>query len=311
MPEIRPFRAEDSRSLEALAQRLWPMAPHPGGLGWQLATEEFTADNTAVALRDGELAGWAVVEAPNALFSRSQIIVVGASADPEAGAGLLEWALAEAGDAAVDLLTFEGDDELCALAERSGFGVSNQNTYGEWMRREAGEEEVVLPEGYRLRPVREGEEDARVECHRTAWKPSDLPWPERVGSVNPDLTSRFSRERYDNTRAGLLYDRELDLVVEAPDGSLAACCVVWWDPESRSSEIEPLGVVPAHRRKGLAVAMALEACTQTARRGGDRVYINTTPNEAYPTPAKTYATVGYKQVDRGTVYTRPARVTEG
>ncbi|WP_017587356.1 GNAT family N-acetyltransferase [Nocardiopsis ganjiahuensis] len=307
MPEIRPFLAEDSRSLEALARRLWPVAPHPGGLGWQLANGEFSSDNATVALRDGELVGWSLVEAPNALFSRSQVVLVGATADPEAGAALLDRALAEAGDAAVDLLTFEGDDGLRALAERSGFQVADQNTYGEWMYRTATEEEAVLPEGYRLRPVREGEEEARVECHRTAWKPSDLPWPERVGEVNPDLTSRFNRERYDNTRVGLLYDRELDLVVEAPDGSLAACCVVWWDAENRCSEIEPLGVVPAHRRRGLASAMALHACTLTARRGGDRVFINTTPNEAYPTPAKTYATVGYKPVDRGTVYARPAR----
>ncbi len=305
MPDVRSFRAEDSRSLEALAQRLWPSAPHPGGLGWQLANGELAADNTAVALRQGVVVGWAVVEAPNSLFDRSQIVLVGSSADPEAGAALLDWALTEVGDAVVDLLTFAGDDELRALAERSGFVVADQNTYGEWMRRDASEEEVVLPEGYRLRPVREGEEEARVECHRAAWKPSDLPWPERAVPVNPDLTSRFNQERYDNTRASLLYDRELDLVVEAPDGSLAACCVVWWDPESRSSEVEPLGVVPAHRRKGLAVAMALEACIQTARRGGDRVYINTTPNEAYSTPAKTYATVDYKPVDRGTVYTRP------
>lgn len=311
MTEIRPFRAEDGRSLEALAQRLWPMAPHPGGLGWQLATGEISSGSAAVALRDGELVGWSAVEAPNALFSRSQIILVGTTGEPEAGAALLERALAEVGDAAVNLLTFEGDDGLRALAERFGFEVADQNTYGEWMYRTAAEEEIVLPAGYRLRPVRGGEDEARVECHRTAWKPSDLPWPERVGPVNPDLTSRFNQERYDNTRAGLLYDRELDLVVEAPDGSLAACCVVWWDPENRCSEIEPLGVVPAHRRKGLAVALALRACTLTARRGGDRVFINTTPNEAYPTPAKTYATVGYEPVDRGTVYTRPARVTEG
>ena len=59
------------------------------------------------------------------------------------------------------------------------------------------------------------EEEARVECQRAAWKPSDLPWPERAGTIDPNLTSRFSRERYDNSRAALLYDRELDLVVEA------------------------------------------------------------------------------------------------
>ncbi|MGW5875795.1 GNAT family N-acetyltransferase [Nocardiopsis terrae] len=307
MLELHPLRARDSRPLELLAQRLWPLSPHPGGLCWQLAIGQLSSDNTLLAHRGGEPVAWAAAEEPNVLFPRSQITLQGASADPGAGSALLDRAMARVGGAAVDLLVLDGDDELRALAERTGFAVAEENVFGEWMCRAATEEDVVLPEGYRLRPVREGEHEARVECHRRAWKPADLPWPERVGQVDPDLTSRFSRERYDSTRAGLLYDRELDLVVEAPDGSLAACCVVWWDPRNRCSEIEPLGVVPEHRRKGLAGAMALEACTLTARRGGDRVFINTSPNEAYPTPARTYATVGYETVERGTVYTRPAR----
>ncbi|WP_431870344.1 GNAT family N-acetyltransferase [Nocardiopsis eucommiae] len=307
MLDIRPFRPEDGRALEALAQRLWPRAPHPGGLGWQLATEEFTAENTTVAERDGGIVGWAVIEGPNVLHSLATLTLTGATEDPDAESALLDRALARTGDAAVELLVFDGDDALRDLAEKAGFALGENNTFGEWMSRAATEEEIRLPEGYRIRPVREDEREARVECHRTAWRPFDLPWPERAGTVNPDLTSRFSRKRYDNTRAALLYDRELDLVVEAPDGSLAACCVVWWDAQNRCSEIEPLGVVPAHRRRGLAVALALTACALTARRGGDRVYINTTPNEAYPTPAMTYATVGYTPLDRGTVLLRPAR----
>ncbi|MBQ1083636.1 GNAT family N-acetyltransferase [Nocardiopsis sp. B62] len=307
MLDVRPLHPGDARSLETLAQRLWPRAPHPGGLGWQLATEEFTSENAAVARRDGEVVGWAVVEGPSALRSLATVTLQGATEDPDAGSALLDWALAQTGDAAVELLVFEGDDALRDLAERAGFVLGDDNTFGEWMSRDATEEEIRLPDGYRIRAVREGEEEARVECHRTAWKPSDLPWPERVGTIDPDLTSRFSLERYANTRASLLYERELDLVVEAPDGSLAACCVVWWDAQNRCSEIEPLGVVPAHRRRGLAVALALTACALTARRGGDRVYINTTPNEAYPTPAMTYATVGYRALDRGTALVRPAR----
>lgn len=306
MLELRSLRAEDTRPLELLAQRLWPLSSHAGGLGWQLATEEVSGD-TALAHRDGALVAWSWITGPNALSARTTITLQGASADPEAGAALLDWALTEAGDTAVNLPVFDGDDELRSLAEKAGFAVAEENASDAWMRRAATEEAVSLPEGYRIRPVREGEEEARVECHRTAWKPATLPWPESVGPVNPDLTSRFSQQYYDNTRASLLYDRELDLVVEAPDGSLAACCVVWWDPENRSAELEPLGVVPDHRRKGLAVAMALEACTLTARRGGDRVFINTSPNEVYPAPAKTYATVGYEPVERGAVYTRPAR----
>ncbi|MBR8741613.1 GNAT family N-acetyltransferase [Nocardiopsis sp. MG754419] len=307
MLALRPLTAVDVRPLERFAQRQWPLSFHPGGLGWQLATGDFSHDNATLAHRGGDIVAWVATQEPNVLYPRSQITLHGSSGDPEAGAALLEHALAEVGDAAVDLLVLEGDDGLRSLATGTGFTVAEENVFGEWMWRSATEERIVLPEGYRIRPVGPGEETARVECHRTAWKPSDLPWPERVGPVDPALTSRFGRERYDATRAALLYDRELDLVVEGPDGALVACCVVWWDSENRCSEIEPLGVVPAHRRKGLAVALVLRACALTARRGGDRVYINTSPGEAYPAPARTYATAGFAPVARGTVYTLPAR----
>ncbi|GAB3730468.1 GNAT family N-acetyltransferase [Nocardiopsis nanhaiensis] len=306
MLELRTFRSEDTRALERLVQRLWPLSSHPGGLGWELAIEAVGQD-TLLAHRGGELVAWADIAAPNAFSAHAEISLQGASADPEAGAALLDWALTEAGDAEVNLLVFDGDAELGALAEKAGFVAPGEDDSDDWMCRAATEEDAVLPEGYRIRPVREGEEEARVECHRTAWKPIDLPWPGRENPPDPDRTSRFSRERYDNTRASLLYDRELDLVVEAPDGALAACCVVWWDPRNRCSEIEPLGVVPEHRRRGLASALALAACSLTARRGGDRVFINVSPDLPYQTPAKTYASVGYVPVRRGRLYTGPAR----
>ena len=108
------------------------------------------------------------------------------------------------------------------------------------------------PEGYRIRCMRIGEEAARVGVHRRAWRPASLPWPPEVdvSGISPAATSRFTAEHFQLLRRTWLYRQDLDLVVEAPDGALAGCCTVWWDPKVGCAEVEPLGVVPRYRRKG-------------------------------------------------------------
>ena len=54
------------------------------------------------------------------------------------------------------------------------------------------------------------------------------------------------------------YNDELDLVVEAPDGSFAAFVTVRIDPESRMAELEPVGTHPDHRGLGLGKAVCAE-----------------------------------------------------
>ncbi len=38
----------------------------------------------------------------------------------------------------------------------------------------------------------------------------------------------------------------------APDGTYAACCIVWYDEVNRVGHLEPLGTHPDYRRMGLA-----------------------------------------------------------
>jgi GNAT superfamily N-acetyltransferase len=54
------------------------------------------------------------------------------------------------------------------------------------------------------------------------------------------------------------YNDELDLVVEAPDGSFAAFVTVRIDPETRMAELEPVGTHPDHRGLGLGKAVCAE-----------------------------------------------------
>ena len=121
----------------------------------------------------------------------------------------------------------------------------------------------------------------------------------------PEATSRFTLEHYRQCRRTCLYEQDRDLVVEAPDGSLAACCILWWDPATGAGEIEPLGVVPGHRRRGLATALCAAAGTIIAGLGGAEVHINSWPMPNYPAPAQTYLAVGFELRRRGEYRRRP------
>ncbi|MFW9964578.1 MAG: GNAT family N-acetyltransferase [Candidatus Sifarchaeia archaeon] len=59
------------------------------------------------------------------------------------------------------------------------------------------------------------------------------------------------------TEAGF-YHEELDLVVEAPDGSFASFVTVRIDPLTKMAELEPVGTHPDHRGMGLAKAVCAE-----------------------------------------------------
>ncbi len=98
---------------------------------------------------------------------------------------------------------------------------------------------VAVPDGYRIRQVEgPGEIPARVAVHRAAFAPS-----------------RMTVEHYERMTTLPHYAFEDDLVVEAPDGTLAAFAMAWWDPIARVGEFEPVGTHPDHQRRGLGRAL--------------------------------------------------------
>ena len=95
--------------------------------------------------------------------------------------------------------------------------------------------EPAVPDGYRLRTVEPADLEQRVEIHRAVWAPS-----------------RVTAESFANVQAAWPYRRDLDCVVEAPDGSFAAYCLAWLDDANRVGEFEPVGTHPDYHRRGLA-----------------------------------------------------------
>ena len=70
-----------------------------------------------------------------------------------------------------------------------------------------------------------------------------------------------------------LYRRDLDIVAVSDSGEFAAFCTLWYDDVSRSGLFEPVGVEPAHHRKGLGTAVMTEAMARFYRMGGIHVSV--------------------------------------
>ena len=145
----------------------------------------------------------------------------------------------------------------------------------------------ALPDGYRLRHVRLPQDAAaRVEVHRAAFAPS-----------------RMTLEKY-ATLAGMpRYAEDGDLVVEAPDGTLAAFAMVWWSPDAGVGEFEPVGTHPDHQRRGLGRAVNLAGLHRLRDLGAvDALVFSRTTNAA---SEALYRSVGFEAVTHHRAWTRP------
>jgi mycothiol synthase len=91
------------------------------------------------------------------------------------------------------------------------------------------------------------------------------------------------------------YSLDWDMVVISPDKVQVAACLVWIDARNRAAEIDPLGVHPDFRRRGLARAVVLESFRRLADIGvglvfiassftdtaANNFYVSLVPNETY------------------------------
>ncbi|WP_328869553.1 GNAT family N-acetyltransferase [Streptomyces sp. NBC_00287] len=113
-------------------------------------------------------------------------------------------------------------------------------------------EQPVLPDGFRFRTADEAGRQAVVQAHVDAWAPSP-----------------YSAEAYEGVRRTPPYRGDLHILVEAPDGTMAASTIMWLDEANKTAEFEPVGTHPDYRRLGLGRAILLHGM-HLAREAGAR-----------------------------------------
>ena len=158
--------------------------------------------------------------------------------------------------------------------------------HGSWTRLNERDltdlEQPVLPDGYRFRTADETGPQAAVRAHLDAWAPS-----------------AYSAESYEGVRRTAAYRGDLHLLVEAPDGTMAASTIMWLDEVNRTAEFEPVGTHPDHRRRGLARAVLLHGTHRTRAAGATHMTVACLGAPGHPAARELYYGLGFR-VWRGT-----------
>ena len=127
---------------------------------------------------------------------------------------------------------YEDDADLIAVLKARGFGRRDEPvmyhlvyTFGELP-------ELELPDGFQLLSMAdENDIEKRREIFGRGFNHEDpKEWP-----------SAFS---YRELQKAPNYRKKHDLFIVAPDGTYAACCIVWYDAVNRIGHLEPLARIP-------------------------------------------------------------------
>jgi mycothiol synthase len=182
---------------------------------------------------------------------------------PEITAVMLDWAEARyAGKNSVDEPLQVEAMESNAIQEQHLRSRHYVKLPGHYIHREkalgdAQVEPVTLPEGFVIKPMETLEEMKRFHL-----------------AVKAVFGFEDSIEVYRIVQQAPSFVPELDLIILSDEGEVAAFCTAWLDEESGDAELEPVGTVPDHRKKGLGSALIAEASNRLRRLGCEKVTVN-------------------------------------
>jgi mycothiol synthase len=217
--------------------------------------------------------------------------------------GIVAWAAERAsvlaGPDAV-LMASAREDDHWRLASLSTFGFTPIRVFLRMVRKLDDDLPVPSPpSGYQIRPVAGLDElDAWVDLFNAAFADHWNHIP---------LTSEEHRIQLGRAH----YRQDLDLVVVAPDGTLAAfcsCAIKDHDDGRREAWIDLVGTRPAYRRRGLASAVIAAGLTALRAHGPTEAKLGVDAES--PTSATAlYESLGFAVAKTTTVFRRPVRET--
>ncbi len=228
---------------------------HPGGLQWllrRLGRETFRVlrweDGDALAGFTVEDDGYVMIQATGPSLDQHLALLDQAEAH-----------LRRRDQAATEVSVWDDDLELLAALAPRGYELSG--TYGHELVCEVVDEPSAprLSAGFSMRWLEPQLDEVYVELHRAAW--------------STHAPSTYDRHMHASVTAMPDFERELVSIIAAPDGTLAAYCIAWFDPRTQTVEIEPLGTHPEYRNLGLGRAIVQEVLRRSAARGARSVLV--------------------------------------
>lgn len=224
-----------------------------------LAVEEIRA-NARLWFDAGQPIGWAYVDTLHNLYWELE-----KSYTDSVGAEMVVWGmncvrknLAAGESSTLDASCREDYQERMDFIRQHGFRQTEVVTVH--MKRNLSEHISApeLPQGFQMRSVKGIEEaEAIASTHRAAFGTDYMTTENRLIIMN-------SSE----------YDPSLDLVVVAPDGTIAAYCTCSTKPGGQGYT-DPVAVHPNYQRKGLSRALLLKGMQMLKERGMKSAHLGT------------------------------------
>jgi len=279
---------EDLRAMQGLAQESWRREPTHvdvtvGELAytWGVQNADYSAAWHHRVWVDGDRClAWGWLFLPGTLEWQVHPDHLGLLND------VLDWFEAETEGVRRKTTVRAANQDAIDRLERRGFIRAEDAPWMRLNQRDLADiEEPQLPDGFRLRTMRELSRDiaARVKVHQASWR--------EFGTRVTDLTYR----RVMNTWP---HRDDLDLVVEGPDGRLVAFALAWYDDANRVGEFEPVGTDPRFRRQGFGRAVNLFGLQRLRDVGATHAIVGCRGDDAHPAPRHLYESVGFSVISR-------------
>lgn len=263
---------------------------HRGDLQWWLfytdTPQDIWQSNIRLWMEDDRLIGWTWLSADeHALDVYTIPALRGDSRESEMLAQAVEEMSAL--DELQSVWVVEDDEVRVRWFEEHGFAVAEDH-FVHFKRSLTGPlDGPPLPDGFSLRSSH-GPEDAQlrsVASHAAfgSKKPFDDYWPR---------TLRFMQSP--------VYVPEHEIFVMAPDGQVAAYCIIWTDEISKVGHFEPVGTHPDFQRKGLGKSLLFEGLRRLRAEGMNEADVCT--NYDNPAAIGLYESVGFRLSKRLLTY---------
>jgi ribosomal protein S18 acetylase RimI-like enzyme len=264
--------------MQGLQQELWALEgpyvqTHVGDLAWWLSRPEA---KRRLWLDGDRCVAWAWLHAPATLDYEVHREHRGGALHRD----VLNWFESET-DGPLTTYAMESDDEWLAVLASCGFARPEPYSWYAYYIRDLDEElsEVKAPDGFTLHTVRNAEDfKKRVAVHRAVWSPS-----------------RLTEELYLRVTQTWPYRRDLDCVLEAPDGSFADYVLAWYDAANRVGELEPVGTQPDYRRRGFAALTLRYALRRLQGAGARQVVVYAGGRDEDAAARRLYEAVGFQR----------------
>jgi GNAT superfamily N-acetyltransferase len=176
----------------------------------------------------------------------------------------------------VQVLALDDDSALLRRLRDSGFRRTAQQSMITWMRADDRPAVHLPPAGFRV-----------LDRVQAASRPHHL-------------VSRHGAQVELRLRQCSLYESELDLSVEAPNGDIAGYGLFWFDPVTKVGLVEPMRTEHQYQRLGLARAVLTAGLDRLAKRGATRLKVGYETDDA----RDLYLSAGFRLGATSRNYTR-------